>query len=102
MRPVYRRRHDVLLAALAEHVPDARPTGIAAGLHLVAYLPDWVDEESLVRAAAERGVALHALGPYRISHPGSPGLIFGYATLDERAISSGIELLGAVLEAQRP
>jgi GntR family transcriptional regulator/MocR family aminotransferase len=89
------------LAALAAHVPEARPTGIAAGLHLVAYLPDWVDEESVVHAALERGVAVHALAPYRITHPGSPGLIFGYATLDERAITSGIETLGEVIESLR-
>jgi hypothetical protein len=42
-----------------------------------------------------------ASAPYRISNTGSPGLIFGYATLDERAITSGIETLGEVIEALR-
>ena len=39
MRPLYRRRRDALLAALRERLPDLEPAGIAAGLHLVAYLP---------------------------------------------------------------
>jgi GntR family transcriptional regulator/MocR family aminotransferase len=36
MRPVYRRRRDVLLAALQARAPGLRPVGVAAGLHLVA------------------------------------------------------------------
>jgi GntR family transcriptional regulator/MocR family aminotransferase len=44
MRPLYRRRRDALLAALRERTPQLEPAGIAAGLHLVAYLPDGVDE----------------------------------------------------------
>src|SRR4051812_13140015 len=93
MRPLYRRRRDALLAALRTHTPELEPAGIAAGLHLVAYLPDDVDEEAVVEAAARRGVAVYGLAPYRIRRDGRPGLIFGYATLDERTIAEGIELL---------
>src|SRR5580704_10350644 len=35
MRPVYRRRRDALLAALARHLPWLQPVGVSAGLHLV-------------------------------------------------------------------
>ena len=38
-RRVYRTRRDVLLAALANHLPQARPAGVAAGLHLTAFPP---------------------------------------------------------------
>jgi GntR family transcriptional regulator/MocR family aminotransferase len=102
MRPRYRRRRDALLAALARHAPELEPAGIAAGLHLVAHLPDDVDEGAVVAAAARREVALHGLAPYRISSSGRPGLIFGFATLGEREIAEGIAALGAALvEARR-
>ena len=39
MRPMYRSRRDALLTALAQHLPELEPAGIAAGLHLVAWLP---------------------------------------------------------------
>jgi GntR family transcriptional regulator/MocR family aminotransferase len=39
MRPMYRSRRDALLTALARHLPELEPAGIAAGLHLVAWLP---------------------------------------------------------------
>ena len=38
-RPVYRRRRDRLIEALARHAPAARPEGAAAGLHLLVRLP---------------------------------------------------------------
>jgi GntR family transcriptional regulator/MocR family aminotransferase len=101
MRSLYRRRRDVLLAALGEHVPELEPTGIAAGLHFVAYLPDGVDETAVVEAAARRGLAVYGLAPYRIAYDGRPGLIFGYATLDERALTEGVEILAEAIAALR-
>ena len=97
MRPLYRRRRDALLAALRTHAPELEPAGIAAGLHLVAYLPDALAEPAVVEAAARRGLALHGLAPYRIGGEGRPGLIFGYATLDERALSEGAEILAEAI-----
>ena len=35
----YRERRDGLVAALEEHFPGARVSGIAAGLHVIAVLP---------------------------------------------------------------
>jgi GntR family transcriptional regulator/MocR family aminotransferase len=95
MRPLYRRRRDALLAALAEHLPELEPAGIAAGLHLVAYLPAGVDEDRVVAAAAARGIAVYGLRPYRLS-PGRPGLVFGYAALSEDAIRAGISSLAEI------
>jgi GntR family transcriptional regulator / MocR family aminotransferase len=96
MRPVYRRRRDALLAALRSELPDFEPAGIAAGLHLVAYMPPDLDEPALVEAAARRGVAVYGLAPYRLAHAGRPGLIFGYATLDEDALERGVRILAQV------
>jgi hypothetical protein len=36
----YRQRRDTLVAALEEHFPGAAVTGIAAGLHVIAELPE--------------------------------------------------------------
>jgi GntR family transcriptional regulator / MocR family aminotransferase len=97
MRPVYRRRRDALLAALARQLPWLEPAGISAGLHLVTWLPPHLDEAAVVGAARHAGVGLDAVGPYRITHPGPGGLIFGYATVSERAIAEGVARLAAVI-----
>jgi GntR family transcriptional regulator/MocR family aminotransferase len=98
MRPIYRSRRDALIEALAERLPRLRPTGIAAGLHLVAWLPDGVDEAEAVRAAAEHRVAIAGLAPYRVAPAPRGGLIFGYSDLEESAIRRGVELLGDALD----
>jgi GntR family transcriptional regulator / MocR family aminotransferase len=93
MRPVYRSRRDALLAALAEHLPELQPAGIAAGLHLVAWLPRDLDEEDVIEAAAEAGVAVAGVAPYCIAPAARGGLIFGYSNLSEREITDGVRRL---------
>lgn len=93
MRPVYRRRRDALLDALRNHLPDLEPAGVAAGQHVVAWLPPDLDEAAVVAAAARHGIGIHGVGEYRIAGPGPGGLIFGYAILSEAAIAEGIKLL---------
>ena len=87
---------------LRERLPAFEPAGIAAGLHLVAYLPPGLAEADLIAAAADRGVAVHGLAPYRLSGHGRPGLVFGYATLDERTTRRGVALLARAAGASRP
>ncbi len=97
MRPVYRRRRDAVLAALARHLPWLEPAGVSAGLHLVTWLPPHLDEAAVVGAARRAGVGLDAVGAYRITRPGPGGLIFGYATVSERAIAEGVARLARVI-----
>jgi GntR family transcriptional regulator/MocR family aminotransferase len=99
MRPIYRRRRDAFLEALREHLPELAPAGIAVGLHVVAYLPAHLDEGRVVAEADGRGVAVYGLTPYYVDEPGRPGLVFGYATLEERALSEGVELLAEAVAA---
>jgi len=97
MRPVYRRRRDALLTALATHLPWLEPDGVSAGLHLVTWLPPRLDEAAVVGAARRAGIGLDAVGPYRITTTGPGGLIFGYATAGERAIAAGVARLATAI-----
>ncbi|MEO3770557.1 PLP-dependent aminotransferase family protein [Micromonospora sp. B9E7] len=101
MRPVYRRRRDALLAALRTRLPDLKPVGVAAGQHVVTWLPHDLDEAAVVAAAARHGLVVQGVSRYRLSPGGPGGLIFGYATLPERAITEGVEVLAdAVAEVR--
>jgi GntR family transcriptional regulator/MocR family aminotransferase len=101
MRPVYRRRRDALLDALRTHLPDLEPAGIAAGQHVVAWLPPDLDEAAVVAAADRHGLGIHGVGPYRIASTGPGGLIFGYAILGEAAIAEGVTLLATAIREVR-
>jgi GntR family transcriptional regulator/MocR family aminotransferase len=97
MRPIYRRRRDALLAALADRLPQLRPVGISAGLHLVTWLPPGWDEAAIVAAAYQAGVGVDGVGGYRIATTEPGGLIFGFATASERAIAEGVAILAEVI-----
>jgi GntR family transcriptional regulator/MocR family aminotransferase len=101
MRPVYRSRRDALLAALAQHLPELEPAGIAAGLHLVTWLPQNLGEEAVIAAAAREGVAVAAVSPYRLSPGARGGLIFGYSNLNERQIAEGVTRLARAISSLR-
>ncbi|SEH02612.1 GntR family transcriptional regulator / MocR family aminotransferase [Nonomuraea solani] len=95
MRRIYRRRRDLLTATLAARAPHITVSGIAAGLHAVLDLPPGTEEATL-RAARRLGLALDGLGPYR--HPGSTmpprdGLVIGYGTPPEHAVTAALEAL---------
>ena len=94
MRPIYRARRDALLDALRRHLPDLRPVGASAGLHVVAWLPDGTDEKALIERAAAFGVAIDGVSPYYVTRRDGPGgILFGYGTLIETEIEEGIRLV---------
>ena len=95
----YRARRDALVAALARHVPGARVTGVAAGLHAIVRLPRPLDGLALARAAARRSLGVYPLGyGYMDLRPVDDGLVLGYANLAEPAIEEGIRRLALALE----
>jgi GntR family transcriptional regulator/MocR family aminotransferase len=95
MRRRYRRRRDLLVAALAGRAPHVVPTGIAAGLHAVLRLPPGTEKAAL-KAAAWQGLALDGLAAFR--HPAATmstmdGLVVGYATPPEHAYPAALDTL---------
>ena len=102
MRPIYRSRRDALLAALRRHLPELRPVGASAGLHVLAWLPAGIDEAALVQLAADGGVAVDGLTPYRRSGDGLPGgLLFGYGTVTEAGIEEGVRVIAGAMDRAR-
>jgi GntR family transcriptional regulator / MocR family aminotransferase len=96
VRPVYRRRRDAALRALADHLPDATPVGVAAGLHLYVHLPPECDEHQVVHAARRQGVRLEgAARHWAQADAAPPALVIGYGMAAEPAIEQGIRALGA-------
>lgn len=100
MRPLYRERRDALLDALARHLPDLRPVGASAGLHVLAWLPAGVNEAALVTGAAARGVRMTDVA-HTYSDPGRApgGLIFSYGAVTASEIEEGVRLVADALAA---
>ncbi|WP_439663842.1 PLP-dependent aminotransferase family protein [Lentzea sp. HUAS TT2] len=96
MRQRYRRRRDQLVTALAGHA--TRITGMAAGLHVLAELPD--GEESVVsQGSAWQGLATKGLADFRHpdAAPGKDALVIGYATPSPSAWNGALRALAQLL-----
>jgi GntR family transcriptional regulator/MocR family aminotransferase len=100
VRPIYRARRDVTIAALAELLPEASWQGAAAGLHLLLKLPAGVDERKLVYGAFTRGVLLEDAA-WHWAHPeeAPPSVVLGYGSAPEPALWRGIEAIADTVAA---
>lgn len=91
MRTVYAGRRATLVGALRTYAPGVSLTGLPAGFHAVAALPDSADEAEVIRSAAERSVRLQGLNHYRFHHgSGAPGIVFGFGDVSDDAIVRGV------------
>jgi GntR family transcriptional regulator / MocR family aminotransferase len=105
-RLAYRRRRDRLVTALGRRAPQARVSGIAAGLHALVDLPPGVSEGEVVRRAREHGLAVTGLASFGEgslgtaqdgSGRGRQALVVGYAKPPEHAFTAAVARLTAVL-----
>jgi GntR family transcriptional regulator/MocR family aminotransferase len=103
VRPLYRRRRDVALDALARHLPAATTAGVAAGLHLFVRLPDGCDERALIRATRLRGAVVEGTARHWADPAAAPpALVIGYGAAGEAAIERGIATLGEAYASIAP
>ena len=79
MRTEYGRRREALLEAIARFVRHASPLAAPGGLHMVARLPDEIDEAAAVRSCRARDLAVSPLRAYYAGPPRTSGLVIGFA-----------------------
>ncbi|MES5823867.1 PLP-dependent aminotransferase family protein [Streptomyces sp. RG80] len=95
----YRERRDALVAALEEHFPGSRVSGIAAGLHVIATLPErYGPEERFLARVVAAGVAVRPLSDCthtRTDTSAQTRLVLGYAHLSPARIVEGVRLMAS-------
>ncbi|MFF8233137.1 MocR-like pyridoxine biosynthesis transcription factor PdxR [Streptomyces caelestis] len=98
----YRERRDALTAALDEHFPGSRVSGIAAGLHVIATLPErYGPEDRFLTRVTAAGVAVRPLSAYAHPRPAQDEddgpkrtqLVLGYAHVPPARIHEGVRLM---------
>ncbi|HEX6819621.1 MAG TPA: PLP-dependent aminotransferase family protein [Ktedonobacterales bacterium] len=99
IRRLYRSRRDALVAALHDELGELLAVGPAeAGNHLLARLPDGVDDHALEDAAREQGIAFSALSPHFREVP-RPGMLLGFGALDEDRLRQAVARLAPLVRA---
>jgi len=94
----YRRRRDVMLAALAERFPsDATWTQPAGGFYVWVTLPSYIDTRALLAAAVERRVAYVPGTAFYPDGRGTDTMRLAYCYPTEDRIEEGVKRLGELL-----
>jgi 2-aminoadipate transaminase len=99
LRPIYRERRDVALAALEAHMPaSAHGTRPGGGFFLWITLPEPLRAAAAVQQARAAGLLIPGGDPFFAEAPTGQylRLAFSYVTPDK--IQAGIEILGQVLK----
>jgi GntR family transcriptional regulator/MocR family aminotransferase len=68
-----------------------------AGLHVVAFLPEGTDDESVVRGLQAHGLTASPLSVCYAGPARRPGLLLGFGGADEVALEAATATLGTVL-----
>jgi len=97
----YRRRRDVMLEALAEHLPaEATWTRPQGGLFVWATLPDYIDTTDLLARGLRENVAFVPGRAAFLDGRGGSSMRLNYSGVDEAAIREGVRRIGKVVAEQ--
>jgi GntR family transcriptional regulator / MocR family aminotransferase len=102
MRNVYRARRDALVTALDDVMGAGRVTGASAGLHVVLWLEDDLDEQAVARACLRHEVAVDTLhGHCSVAREMGPALLLGYGEIDTPAIPAAVDAMHVAIAQAR-
>jgi GntR family transcriptional regulator / MocR family aminotransferase len=98
MRSTYMARRAALLAGLADHAREVLTVHNAdAGLHVTTYLPENVDDASVVSRLAAARLSAIPLSSCYIGAPRRNGLLLGFGGFPAARIAVATQSLGTVL-----
>lgn len=94
MRKIYRAKHDQLLELLQPFRKRFSVSGENAGLHVLLTAKDAVQEQTLVRQAAEKGVKVYGMSSCMVEEKEGPAaILLGFGGMTEEQISEGVKRL---------
>ena len=103
IRTLYKTQRDVMLAALAQHMPPGvtwnQPDG---GMFLWARLPEGLDAAVLLPKAVDRDVAFVPGAAFYADHADARTLRLSFVTASEQEIQQGVTALAAVIRENMP
>jgi len=98
------KRRDALIDALDKFVgPDLEVHGSPSGLHLLTWAPRHTEQQlaEIISIAGKQGIGIYPVSPYYLNSPNTPGLLFGFGSLEVDEIYEGIRRLGGIFRRYR-
>lgn len=100
MRSLYQARQASLVEALQRHLGGfLKVDPVEAGLHLIGWLDDAVDDDALARGLADHQIYTYALRDYCMRRYLPPGLLLGFAATPEEQAEQRVREFANALRA---
>lgn len=98
MRTLYEKRQQILVEAVKRNLSGlVEMNADDAGMHLVGWLPDYLDDREVAQKAVLQNVRFQSISDSSINKYPRNGLVFGYAAFNEKQIKRGVGKLTRVL-----
>jgi GntR family transcriptional regulator/MocR family aminotransferase len=99
MRALYAHRQQILVEVVRQELHGAiELEEHEAGMHLIGWLPQGLDDRLVSQLVAQQGIDVQALSVYSEQKPERPGLLLGYAGVNEQEIREGVKHVARVVE----
>ncbi len=99
MRRIYRERRDILFECLTNDCADIlEPQPAEAGMHMVAWLKNGLDDQTAHLALLDAGIESLPLSVYCINPLGRSGLVLGFSCAPEKRIPQLVLRLSKTLK----
>lgn len=98
MRALYAERQQMLVEEAEKKLAGLLEVKKAdAGMHLIGWLPETVNDRTITEKAALHQLILRPVSAYSVRKPSRGGLLLGYTAFNEKQIKQGVQKLAAVL-----
>ena len=103
MRRVYRDRRDILFDCLTKDCADSlEPQPTDAGMHMLAWLKNGINDQAAHRALLEAGIESLPLSIYCIKPLNRSGIVLGFSGAHERRIPKLVKRMSETLRSLAP
>lgn len=100
MRTLYQERQASLLKALQDQLGGLLQVGpVEAGLHLIGWLNDKTDDQTLALGLSRQQIYTYALGDYCLKRYLPPGLLIGFAGTPQQQAREQVQGMARALAA---
>ncbi len=98
MRTLYKERQEFLINEIEKELGDSLKVNVSdAGMHIIAWLPENLDDTIISRKARENKLIAYPLSEYVLKFKQKPGLILGYTAFDKPKLKSGVQILKKII-----
>lgn len=98
LRKEYGERRRLLVQEIEKNLPgQLHYSSVEAGLHVMLYLPDELEEANFIHVAADAGIGVYPGRPYHFGETPPPSILLGFSGLSNQQIVEGVRILAKVI-----